>query len=77
MSDPSPSPSHDDGVHSVLFATGEKMLIEDGLGPARTSVSFEVLGVDGWAVYLGIFWYPPNSLEAIHYGGKYAALVHA
>ena len=33
MSDPSPSPSHDDGAHAVLVAAGEKMLVEDGLGP--------------------------------------------
>ena len=33
MSDPSPSPSHDDGAHAVLVAVGEKMLVGDGLGP--------------------------------------------
>jgi len=33
MSNPSPSPSHDDGAHAVLVAVGEKMLVGDGLGP--------------------------------------------
>ena len=32
MSDPSPSPSHDDGAHAVLVAAGEKILVGDGLG---------------------------------------------
>ena len=32
MSDPSPSPSHDDGAHAVLFLAGEKILVGDGLG---------------------------------------------
>ena len=33
MSDPSPSPLHDNGTHAVLVAAGEKMLVRDGLGP--------------------------------------------
>lgn len=32
MSDPSQSPSHDDGAHVVLVTAGEKMLVRDGLG---------------------------------------------
>ena len=35
VSDPSPSPLFNDGVHAVLVATGEKMLIGDGLGPEQ------------------------------------------
>ena len=33
MSDPSPSPLHDDGAHAVLIAVGKKMVIGDGLCP--------------------------------------------
>ena len=32
-SDPSSSPSHDDGAHGVLVAAAEKMLVGDGLRP--------------------------------------------
>ena len=32
VSDPSPSPLHDDGFHAALVAVGEKILIGDGLG---------------------------------------------
>ena len=31
MSDPSPSPSYDDGAHAVVIAVGKKMLVGDGL----------------------------------------------
>ena len=43
MSDPSPSPSHDDGAHAVLVAAGEKMLVGDGLGPEYSQDSSKVL----------------------------------
>ena len=43
----SPSPPHDDGAHAVLVATGEKMLVGDGLGPEYSWDSSKVLGVEG------------------------------
>ena len=43
MSDPSPSPSHEDGAHAVLVAAGEKMLVGDCLGPEYS----KVLSVEG------------------------------
>jgi len=46
MSDPSPSPSHDDGVHAVLVAVGE-MLLGDGLGPEYLQDSPKAVGVEG------------------------------
>ena len=46
MSNPSPSPSHDDGPHAVLVAAGEKMLVADGLRPEYSQDSFKVLGVE-------------------------------
>jgi len=33
MSNPSPSPSYDDGLHALLVTAGEKFLVGDGLGP--------------------------------------------
>ena len=45
MSDPSPSPSHDDGAHAVLVAASE-MLVGDGLGPEYLQDSFKVLDVE-------------------------------
>ena len=51
MSDPSPSPSHDDGAHAVLGAVGEKMLSEDGIRPEYSQNNPEVLGVEGRTVY--------------------------
>ena len=48
MSDPSPSPSHDDGAHAVLVAAGEKMLVGNSLGPEFSKDhSCKVLGVEG------------------------------
>ena len=47
MSDPSSLPSHDDGVHAVLVAVGEKMLVGDGLGPEYLQDSSKALGVEG------------------------------
>ena len=38
---------HDDGVHAVLVAVGEKMLARDGLGPKYSQDSSEFLGVEG------------------------------
>ena len=59
MSDPSPSPSHDDGAHAVLVAAGEKMLVVDGLGPEYSQDSFKVLGVDGGQLVEVAFSHPP------------------
>ena len=47
MSDPSPSPSHDDGAHAVLVAAGEKMLVRDGFGPEYSHDSSKALCVEG------------------------------
>ena len=46
MSNPSPSPSHDDDPHAVLVSAGEKMLVADGLRPEYSQDSFKVLGVE-------------------------------
>ena len=40
ISDPSPSPSHDDCDHAVLVAEGEKMLAGVGLGPEYSMAGF-------------------------------------
>ena len=47
MSNPSPSPSHDDGAHAVLVAVDKKMLVGDGLGPEYSHDSSKALGVEG------------------------------
>ena len=47
FSDPSPSPSHHDGAHTVLVAAGEKLLVGDDLGPEYSQDSSKVLGVEG------------------------------
>ena len=47
MSDPSPSPSHDDGAHAVLVAAGEKMLVRDGFRPEYSHDSSKALCVEG------------------------------
>ena len=48
ISDPSPSPLHDDGTHdAVLVAVGENVLVRDGLRPEYSQDSSEVLGVKG------------------------------
>ena len=44
ISDPSPLPSHDDGVHAVLVTASKKMLVGDGLGPEYSEDSSKVLG---------------------------------
>ena len=59
MSDPSPSPSHDDGAHAVLVAAGEKMLVGDGLGPEYSQDSSKVLGVEGGQFVEVAFSHPP------------------
>ena len=47
MSDPSPSPSHDDGAHAVCLsvAAGKKVLVGDGLRPEYSQDSSKVLEV--------------------------------
>ena len=45
MSNPSPSPSHDDGAHAVVVAAGKKMLVGDGLRAEYLQDSSKVLGV--------------------------------
>ena len=47
MSDPSPSPSHDDGAHAVFVAAGEKMLVRDGFGQEHSQDSSKALCVEG------------------------------
>lgn len=47
MSDPSLSPSHDNGAHAVLVTAGEKILVGDGLEPEHSRDSSRVLGVEG------------------------------
>ena len=59
MSDPSPSPTHDDGAHAVLVAAGEKMLVGDGLGPEYSQDSSKVLGVEGGQFVEVAFSHPP------------------
>ena len=39
--------SHDDAAHVVVVAAGEKMLVEDGLGPEYSQDSSRVLVVEG------------------------------
>jgi len=46
MSDPLLLPSHNDGAHTVLVPVGEKMLVEDGLGPEYLQDSSKALGVE-------------------------------
>ena len=45
MSDPSPSPSHDDGAHAIVIAAGKKILVEDGLRAEYLQDSSKVLMV--------------------------------
>ena len=59
MSDPSPSPSHDDGAHAVLVAAGEKMLVGDGFGPEYSQDSSKVLSVEGGQFVEVTFSHPP------------------
>ena len=47
MSDPSPSPSHDDGLHALLVAAGEKLLVGDSLRLENTQDLSEVLCMEG------------------------------
>lgn len=47
MSDPSPSPSYDNGTHAVLLAAGEKMFVGDGLGQNVSRILLRFLGVEG------------------------------
>ena len=47
MSDPSPSPSHDDGLHALLVAAGEKLLVGDSLRLENTQDPSEVLCMEG------------------------------
>ena len=58
-SNPSPSPSTDDGAHAVLVAAGEKMLVGDGLGPGYSQDSSKVLGVEGGQFVKVAFSHPP------------------
>ena len=59
MSDPSPSPLHDDGAHAVLVAAGEKKLVGDGLGPEYSQDPSKVLGVEGGQFVKVSFSHPP------------------
>ena len=47
MSDPSPSPSHDDGLHALLVAAGQKLLVGDSLRLENTQDPSEVLCMEG------------------------------
>ena len=47
MSDPSPSPSYDNGAHAVLVDAGEKMFVGDGLRQGYPRDSSKVPGVEG------------------------------
>ena len=58
-SDPSPSPSHDDGAHAILVAVGEKMLVGDGLGPKYSQDSSKALGVESGQLVEVAFSHPP------------------
>ena len=58
MSDPYPSPSHDDGVHASLVAVGEKVLV-GGLKPKYSQDSSEVLGVEDGQFVEVAFSHPP------------------
>ena len=55
VSDPSPSPLHNDCVHAVLVVTGEKILVGDGLGPEHA------FGVEGEQFIEVTFSHPPHS----------------
>ena len=59
MSDPSPSPLHDDGAHAVLVAAGEEMLVGDSLGSEYLQDSSKVLGAEGGQFVKVAFSYPP------------------
>jgi len=59
MFNQSPSPSHDDGAHAVLAAEGEKMLVEDGLGPEYSQDSSKTPGVEGGQLVEVAFSHPP------------------
>ena len=59
MSDPSPSPSHDDGAHAVLVTAGEEMLVGDGLGPEYSQDSSKILGEEGGQFVEVAFSHPP------------------
>ena len=58
-SDPSPWPSHDDGSQAVLVATGERMLVIDGLWPEYLQDSSKVLGVEGGQFVEVAYSHPP------------------
>ena len=59
MSNPSPSPSHDDGAHAVLVTVGAKMLVGDDLGPEYSQDSSNALGVEGGQLVEVAFSHPP------------------
>ena len=47
MSNPSPSPSHHDGLLALLVTVGKKLLVGDGLRPENKQDPFEVLCMEG------------------------------
>ena len=59
MSHSSPSPSHNDGVHAVLVAVGENMLVGDVFGLKYSLDSSKVLGVEGGQFVKFAFSHPP------------------
>ena len=59
QSDPSPSPSDDDGAHAVLDAAGEKMLVGNGLWPEYSQDSPNVLGMVNRQFFQVAVTHPP------------------
>ena len=58
VSDPSSSPSHDDGAHAVFVAAGEKKLVGDGLGPEYSQHISKVLSEEGGQLVEVTFSHP-------------------
>ena len=58
---PSPSPSHDDGLHAFLIAAGEKLLVGDGVRPKHLQDSPEVLCVED--SHLGVHSLSSSSIQ--------------
>ena len=64
MCDPSPLPSHDDGLHALLVIAGQKLFVGDGLRPENTQDPSEVLFVEGEQLVQVTIRHPP-AFEAV------------
>ena len=59
MSDLSPSPSQDDGLHALLVTAGENLLVGDGLKPENTRDPSEALCMEGGQLVHVTLRHPP------------------